>query len=151
MASSITAGGYDRGKMGKSPGPGSIVLLTRLARVVYRRSTEEVLGMRLRDFGTLWWLRDRGPMSQADLNDVLHMDANNVVLLLNELEASGWVERRRDPADRRRHIVAVTDAGLAAIERGEQGQQSIEDEVLKGLTTRQREELRRLLGRALEA
>jgi hypothetical protein len=33
--------------MDGAPGPGSMVLLTRLARVVYRRATEAVLGMRL--------------------------------------------------------------------------------------------------------
>jgi DNA-binding MarR family transcriptional regulator len=151
MPTSINASGYDRPEMDTAHGPGSIVLLTRLARTVYRRSTEELLGMRLKDFGALCYLRDRGPTSQQELHDVLHMDANNVVLLLNGLEASGWVERKRDPTDRRRHIVELTDKGSAAIERGERGQESIEDEVLKGLTARQRDELRHLLRRALEA
>ena len=32
------------------------------------------------------------------------MDANNVVLLLNELEQPGYVARLRDPDDRRRHL-----------------------------------------------
>jgi DNA-binding MarR family transcriptional regulator len=151
MTRSINESGYDRGEMDTPHGPGSIVLLTRLARTVYRRSTEDLLGMRLKHFGALCYLRDQGPTSQAELNDVLHMDANNVVLLLNDLEANGWIERRRDPADRRRHIVEVTNAGLKAIERGERGQESVEDDVLKGLTARQRDELRRLLSRALEA
>ena len=151
MPTVINDSGYDRSKMDTAHGPGSIVLLTRLARTVYRRSTEELLGMRLKHFGALVYLRDRGPTSQGELHDVLHMDANNVVLLLNDLEANGWIERRRDPADRRRHIVELTEEGTAAIERAERGQESIEDDVLKGLTARQRDELRRLLSRALEA
>ena len=35
---------------------GTMVLLTRLAKIVYRRSTEELLGMRLRHFITLSYL-----------------------------------------------------------------------------------------------
>src|SRR5919204_5624391 len=85
-------------------GPGSMVLLTRLARVVYRRATEAVLGMSLKEYMSLNNLRDRSLTQQA-LGDSLHLDANNCVLLLNELEASGLAERRRDPEDRRRHIV----------------------------------------------
>ena len=38
---------------------GPIVLLTRLARVVYRRSTVELVGMRLRELGALAYLRDQ--------------------------------------------------------------------------------------------
>ena len=85
--------------------PGSMVLLTRLARVVHRRSTEQLLGMRVKQFATLCFVRDRGGVLQSDLADALYMDANNLVLLLNDLEAHGWIERRRDPEDRRRHIV----------------------------------------------
>ena len=37
---------------------GSMVLLTRLAKQVYRRSSEELLGMHLRLLMTLSYLRD---------------------------------------------------------------------------------------------
>jgi DNA-binding MarR family transcriptional regulator len=130
--------------------PGSMVLLTRLARVVHRRSTEQLLGMRVKQFGTLCFVRDRGGVLQSDLAEALYMDANNLVLLLNDLEAHGWVERRRDPEDRRRHIVEVTAAGERAIERAERSMESIEEEVLGTLSPKERETLRRLLAKALE-
>ena len=38
--------------------PGSMVLLTRLAKQVYRRSTEQLLGMHMRHLMTLSYLRD---------------------------------------------------------------------------------------------
>jgi len=60
------------------------------------------------------------------------------------------VERRRDPADRRRHIVDLTDAGLEALEHAEVAQGSIEDEILGGLSVSERAEFRRLLVKALE-
>jgi DNA-binding MarR family transcriptional regulator len=77
---------------------GSIVLLTRLSRLVYRRATEDVLGMRLKAYVTLSNLR-HGPLPQSELCVTMHLDPNNCVLLLNDLEAAGHVQRRRDPAD----------------------------------------------------
>jgi DNA-binding MarR family transcriptional regulator len=130
--------------------PGSMVLLSRLARVVHRRSTEQLLGMRVKQFGTLCYIRDRSGVLQQDLGEALYMDPNNLVLLLNDLEEHGWIERRRDPDDRRRHIVGVTAAGERAIERAERSMESVEDEVLAGLNSTEREQLRRLLDKALE-
>ena len=60
------------------------------------------------------------------------MDSNTGVLVLNDLEDLEYVERRRDPTDRRRHLVDITDAGLEALERAEVAQGSIEDEILGG-------------------
>ncbi|HWK26840.1 MAG TPA: MarR family winged helix-turn-helix transcriptional regulator [Solirubrobacter sp.] len=130
--------------------PGSIVLVTRLQRVIYRRATEDVLGMRLKAYITLVNLRD-GARSQQDLCVSLHLDPNNCVLLLNDLERDGYVERRRDPADRRRHIVELTPAGRKAMLAAERALESLEDEVLGALTPAEREQLRGLLARALDA
>jgi DNA-binding MarR family transcriptional regulator len=135
--------------MGVVHAPGAMVLLTRLAKVVYRRSGEELLGMRLRQFVALSFLSEHDGVSQHALAETLCLDANNVVLLLNELEAAGHVERRRDPDDRRRHLVHVTAAGRRAIERAERGQESVEHEVLAALTPDERATLRDLLARAL--
>jgi DNA-binding MarR family transcriptional regulator len=132
------------------PATGSIVLLTRLARIVYRRSTVELVGMGLKDLAVLAYLRDSDVASQAALAEALCIDANNCVLVLNELEASGLVERRRDPTDRRRHLVELTGEGRSALEAAELAQGSVEDDVLGALSAKERCELRRLLGRALE-
>ena len=91
--------------------PNSMVLLTRLAKQVYRRSSEELLGMHMRLLMALSYVRDHDNTPQQELAEALCMDANNVVLLLNELEDLGYVARRRDPHDRRRHLVELTDEG----------------------------------------
>jgi DNA-binding MarR family transcriptional regulator len=129
---------------------GSIVLLTRLARGVYRRSTVELVGMGLKELGALAYLRDNEQSAQQALFEALCIDANSCVLLLNELESQGYVERRRDPQDRRRHLVTITDEGMRALERAEHAQGSIEDEILGGLTAEERSTLHRLLSRALD-
>ncbi|HWY90964.1 MAG TPA: MarR family winged helix-turn-helix transcriptional regulator [Solirubrobacteraceae bacterium] len=129
--------------------PGSMVLLTRLAKQVYRSSDEELLGMHLRHLMALSYLRDHDGSPQQELAEALCMDANNVVLLLNELEDRRHVARRRDPTDRRRHLVELTAAGRRALRRAERAQESIEDEVLAALDAPERATLWRLLTRAL--
>jgi MarR family transcriptional regulator, temperature-dependent positive regulator of motility len=126
-----------------------MVLLTRLGKQVYRRSNEELLGMHMRLLMGLSYLRDHDGSPQQELGDALCMDANNVVLLLNELEDLGHIARRRDPHDRRRHLVDLTPQGRRALASAEREQESIEDEVLAALDPEERATLWRLLSRAL--
>ena len=66
-----------------------MVLLTRLAKQVYRRSSEELLGMQLRYLVALSYVRDHDGALSRSWPRRFCMDANNVVLLLNELEQLG--------------------------------------------------------------
>jgi len=132
------------------PTTGTIVLLTRLSRAVFVRSSVDLVGMNLKNMVVLAYLRDHPSAAQQVMTEDLSMDSNTGVLVLNDLEDLEYVERRRDPADRRRHIVDITDAGLEALERAEVAQGSIEDEILGGLSDSERVTFRRLLVKALE-
>ena len=131
--------------------PGTMVLMSRLAKQFYRRSDEELLGMHLRHLVALAYVRDHDECPQQALADAFCMDANNVVLLLNELEELGYVTRLRDPGDRRRHLVQLTAAGREALARTEQAQGAIEDEVLGALAPDERTTLKQLLSEALRS
>ena len=72
------------------------------------------------------------------------------MLLLNALESAGLLERRRDPSDRRRHIVVLTPAGQKACEKADRALESVEDDVLGGLSRDERATLHSLLLRAVE-
>jgi DNA-binding MarR family transcriptional regulator len=135
--------------MTPEPSPGSLVLLTRLSRLVYRRATEDVLGMRLKQYVALTYLHHMPGVGQRQLGDLLMLDANNCVLLLNDIEEAGWAERRRDPDDRRRHIVEITESGREALFNAERALDGLEEQVLSGLSPDERETLRDLLGRAM--
>ena len=67
--------------------------------------------MSLRHFLALSYVADPGGISQQQLSEILCIDANNTVLLLNEMEGQGLIRRVRDPTDRRRHLVEVTEHG----------------------------------------
>jgi DNA-binding MarR family transcriptional regulator len=125
-------------------------MLMRLATAIKKRSTEDLMGIKLRQLMLLSYLRHGAPALQQQLCEALWLDANNCVLLLNELEDMGYIERRRDPADRRRHVVELTDDGRSALERAERAQESIGDELLAALSEEERATLRLLLSRAFE-
>src|ERR687898_3283531 len=124
---------------------GSMNSLIRLSRLVFRRASEDVIGIRLKQFIALDYLREQGGSSQQLLGQALMLDPNNCVILLNDLEEAGYVERRRDPTDRRRHMIEMTPAGERALEHAEEKVESVEDEVLGNLTASERATLHKLL------
>jgi DNA-binding MarR family transcriptional regulator len=130
---------------------GAMTLVWRLVGLLNRRSRDLVPGLNVKRFVVLSYLEDHGSMSQQALGDVACIDPNNLVILLNELEESGYVERRRDPADRRRHFVAITPEGRRAFERAERELGRLESEILGALTPDERLTLRELLGKAVGA
>jgi DNA-binding MarR family transcriptional regulator len=136
--------------MESGTGTGLITLLTRVSKALHKRTPEAVLGMKWRDSQALGFLLKHEGVTQQELGDAMLMDNNTVVLLLNELEAAGFSVRRRDPGDRRRHIVEITPAGRRAIERAEKAQEGIEDELLGDLSTEERGTLTKLLNRVMD-
>lgn len=130
----------------------STVLIAQLARTITHRFDETLapLGLRPRYLVTLTYLRDHGPAPQQTLTEALCMDASNLVALLNELEDADLAVRRRDAADRRRHIVELTPHGRKALREVARTLEEIEDEVLGALDHTQRVALRDLLERALD-
>ena len=129
---------------------GLVSLMVQLNKAIHRRSTEEMLGMRLKPYMTLAHLRDHPGTTQQELESALFMDANMVVLILNELEAREFVVRKRDPQDRRRHIVEITPAGRRALEKADKAREALEDELLAPLSADERRTLKRLVERVLE-
>jgi DNA-binding MarR family transcriptional regulator len=122
-------------------------LLEHLARRVRLRAESVLAPLRLRPrhLVALTVIRGREGITQQALSGTLEMDGTNVVGLLNELEAEGLIERRRSPEDRRRHVVALTDAGAKRLAEAERALVAVEDEVLGALDDGQREVLNNLL------
>jgi DNA-binding MarR family transcriptional regulator len=69
-----------------------------------------------RVFGMLTALLEAGPFSQQQIAEKMRVNRSLVVGIVDDLERRGWVERRRDPADRRSYQLHVTDAGRRARE-----------------------------------
>src|SRR3954453_16625439 len=104
------------------------LLMIKLGRITMHRYTEalEPFGIRPRHVAALIELRDRGELPQQSLCGQLHLDPTNLVAILNELEERGLAARRRDPEDRRRHLVEVSDEGIGVIEKVSQVMDEVE-------------------------
>jgi DNA-binding MarR family transcriptional regulator len=136
--------------MADEPSTTTLVLLTQLSRSVYRLAAERgAAGGRLKQFLGLSYLRELGPVGQKRLGAILCLDANNTVLFLNELESAGLVIRRRDPSDRRRHIIELTATGIEVLDQVERSMAELEDELLAALSPAQRLQFRSLIDQAL--
>lgn len=127
-------------------------LINHLARVG-RRAAESCMSgcLRPRHMIALKLLGERGPMTQHAVGIALSLDPSNVVGLLNELEERGLITRRRDPADRRRHIVELSAAGSDEAARTYDQLGLVEDDLFKALTADERATLYALLSRAVAA
>jgi DNA-binding MarR family transcriptional regulator len=55
------------------------------------------------------------PLSQQDVAGRLGVDRTTMVALIDGLQDKGLVERRPDPADRRRNVLALTRAGTSTM------------------------------------
>jgi DNA-binding MarR family transcriptional regulator len=69
----------------------------------------------------LFRLRGGGPVPSGQLANQLGVTLPTVTSVIDRLVKQELVERRDDPGDRRRVIVAVTPAGRALVERIQQG------------------------------
>jgi DNA-binding MarR family transcriptional regulator len=122
-------------------------LLKRLGWAIKDASLEafEAAGESPYHYSVLAVLEESPRETQATIADSLGYDRSWLVGLLDELEEKGLIERRRDPADRRRHLVTLQPAGkkklgeLRAISKG------VEEEFLAPLDPEQRATLHQLL------
>jgi DNA-binding MarR family transcriptional regulator len=94
-------------------------LLARIGRAQSARFAGrlESLALRPKHFALLNAIALADGASQQELGRRLALDPSGLVGAIDELERSGLVERRRDPSDRRRYAVALTDEGAATLTR----------------------------------
>lgn len=123
------------------------LLLALLGQDAMRRlrDAHTLLGLKPRQFQVLALLHDDGPTGQRELGELMGIDPSILVTLLNPLEAHRLVSRRRDAADRRRHVVTVTDDGAALLAEATRVQRAAEDAFFAPLDDDRREQLRELL------
>jgi MarR family transcriptional regulator, lower aerobic nicotinate degradation pathway regulator len=83
--------------------------------------------------------------TQGSIADGLGYDRGQLVGLLDELEERSLIERRRDPEDRRRHLVQMTEEGNRTLRRLRGLARELEDEFLEPLSEAERAKLHALL------
>jgi len=116
------------------------------ARLTSRRMP---LGARA-DFAVLAALEEYGPLSQAGIGRRLGMDRNDVNGVLNRLQAEQLVDRQPDPADRRRNVITVTDAGRDRAAELAERAAAVQEQLLAPLDPAEREQFTALLAKLYE-
>src|SRR5512133_3877087 len=110
----------------------------------------EETGLHPYHYGVMLVLDEGSRETQGSIADALGYDRGQLVGLLDELEEQGLVERKRDPNDRRRHIVRLTYEGKKALRRLRALAKQLEDDFLTPLSDDDRQALHSLLLRLAE-
>jgi DNA-binding MarR family transcriptional regulator len=127
-------------------------LISEVSRVAHRLLADKLAtaGARGYHYRVLAALQEFGAVSQASLGRHTGMDRSDVVASVSELAGRGLVGRSPDPADRRRNVVTITQAGTAHLRRLEELLAGVQDQLTGPLAPAEREQLIRLLTRILD-
>jgi MarR family transcriptional regulator, lower aerobic nicotinate degradation pathway regulator len=122
-------------------------LLKRLGFAAKEQALEayEQAGLHPYHHAVLAVLDEGSRETQGAIADALGYDRGQLVGLLDELEKLGLVERQRDPADRRRQSVRMTQEGKRALTKLRALARKLEDDFLAGLDDEQRAVLHDIL------
>jgi len=128
-------------------------LLKKLGWAMKERSHRAVepSGVNPQHYAVLSVLAQGTCTSQATIADSLAWDRSQLVGLLDELEDRGYVARKRDPGDRRRHLVSLTAAGQEALTELRATFKDVERDFLAPLDEDEQRELHALLRRLASA
>jgi DNA-binding MarR family transcriptional regulator len=128
---------------------GFLLAKTHLAARAAADPSLQPLGLDVRQFGALALLAGEGAMSQQALSVLQRCDRTTMVAVVDGLEAGGYVERRRNPDDRRAYALHITAAGRRALARAEKLVAEAEREFLAPLSPAEVRQLKDLLRRLL--
>lgn len=103
------------------------------------------LGLGLSDFAVLEVLLHKGPLPVNTVGKQILLNSSSITAAIDRLEAKKLLRRVTIPADRRRRIVELTEAGRRLIERAFQQHANDMEETMAVLKTNERAELVRLL------
>ncbi|MHA6722636.1 MarR family winged helix-turn-helix transcriptional regulator [Sphingomonas sp. RS2018] len=124
-------------------------LISDVSRLMRRRFDE-----RARSFGatraqwkTLVTLSRNEGINQGRLADLLEVEPITLCRMIDRLEESGLVERRRDPADRRAWQIFLTDAATPLLETMRAHADAMFEAAFSGLNDAARTQLKDALAR----
>ena len=118
-------------------------LLADVSRLVRKRFDQRAraLGLTRAQWRVLAQLRRREGINQRDLAEILEIESITLVRHIDRLEAKGWVERRRDPNDRRAWRLHLNAQVQPILDKMREFSELTRKEALAGISEEESEEL----------
>lgn len=118
-------------------------LLSDVSRLLRRRFDERARasGASVAQWRVLKILERREGLNQGQLAELLEVEPITCCRMIDRLEEAAFVERRRDPADRRAWRIYLTDKSRPVLADLHSLAGELIEESLQGLNPRQRDEL----------
>lgn len=143
-------------RSGKGPRPATspaprgveptLLYVIKQLELAVRARLDDILrpeGMTALQYTALTVLERHPDLTSAQLARNSFVTNQSMADMVTVLEARGLIERHRDPADRRRLVIALTAAGRRLLRKYRDKVAAIETLMLAGLDDRQAAELRR--------
>ena len=126
-------------------GPG--FLLTDSARLLRKLIDRRLqpLGLSRAQWSILAILSNHDGLSQSQISDELEIEKSTAGRLIDQVEKSGWIERRPIPGDRRLWGIHLTDRARRLIAEVESIVLHTRAEMLRGLSAEQQQTLSEML------
>ncbi len=118
--------------------------VSRLLRVRFDRRAR-ALGLTRAQWRVLAHLSPRQGINQSSLAEILEVENITLGRHIDRLEDTDWVERRRDPGDRRAWRLFLTDKSRPVLDRMEVLAAETQEEAMAGLSDGERGRLLELL------
>jgi DNA-binding MarR family transcriptional regulator len=115
-----------------------------------QRQALSPLGLDGRLLAVLIVAADGGPWQQLRLAERLGVDRTTMVDLVDRLEASGFVERRPDPDDRRARLVQPTSRGRKVLAAGIAASDEVDQRFLAALSEADQRAFRRAISSLIQ-
>jgi DNA-binding MarR family transcriptional regulator len=127
-------------------------LTLKVGQVIFRLMETRLatLGIRIRHYSVLETLMDTGPRSQQDLGTYLRIDGATMVATIDDLEALGWVARKRSAGDRRSYVISIMTEGKKKLRQINELIDDLDQEFLADINQRQHDQLRRIMSKLSE-
>lgn len=95
----------------------AFIKLTRASESINNRLNRHLAenNLTVSQFGTLEVLLHLGPLNQRAIGEKLLKSGGNITMVIDNLEKSGLVSRKKDPSDRRAVLIHLTDKGKTFI------------------------------------
>lgn len=123
--------------------------IVRASRLVQNHFAGSIAssGISAHQHAVLSWLNSHGPTYQKSLAEKVGIDPADMVAHLDALQGRNFVERNRDPRDRRRQIITLTEAGREKALAVDAHVIKVDRECFKDFSEEEQEQLRLLADR----